>query len=596
MSSYYSVRKAQSYNSSGKQTGYFNNNWKQTSSTPATPPPPLGPLLKSLRVNDLGHDPDDQHSATIQDCEVVASYNWLDTNLSDPTILIPGLSPLWSPPSTPPQLREDNGTYHRDRNAARYPSHPLEPALVSYLRSSTKNTNTNTNTKPSASLIPSLVDIVACSSTLGNLLRFVRGQDKTFRILVEKVGNTVFFVRRENSPTETIPDVRGYGHAFPEAYTSWEGEVKGSSSHQRVLKYRFGGMGLLVRFEADGYVRDENETGKGSEQAGGPDKGKETEEWDVKVGSNNRIPDGLFSSLKVSSSGSTATSSSPSSYSSPTLTIKQSPNSLVPQSHVFDLKTRSIRARGVKDTLSEELPRLWISQIPRFILAYHTRGLFRTEDMEIKDVREDVKRWEKEQKEALGKLVGVLKWIREVIDDIEGGKMEVVHREEAVGVLEVREQGWPEDDETLDGRVDGNGSEEDLEVKKIDKIRGDKVMSDAIRAEWIAAQAGTDTADNQSDTRRKENMEKKKGKDITDQSDEGKHDNDYGDTDDDDYHESDSHAQPTRRYMFDVDDDAISWSSDFDRGDDRGWESDGADQDFTACSLEDCGYCGRCPY
>jgi DNA-directed RNA polymerase subunit H (RpoH/RPB5) len=39
---------------------------------------------------------------------------------------------------------------------------------------------------------------------------------RIFRMIVELVGQTVFLVRRENSPTERIPNVRGYGHTFPE--------------------------------------------------------------------------------------------------------------------------------------------------------------------------------------------------------------------------------------------------------------------------------------------------------------------------------------------------------------------------------------------
>ena len=64
-------------------------------------------------------------------------------------------------------------------------------------------------------------DIVACGSTLGNLLRFVRGQDKPFRFLAQVIGNTVFFLRKENDPRELIPDVRGYGHSSPEANMTW---------------------------------------------------------------------------------------------------------------------------------------------------------------------------------------------------------------------------------------------------------------------------------------------------------------------------------------------------------------------------------------
>src|SRR5437764_7357210 len=91
---------------------------------------------------------------------------------------------------------------------------------------------------------------------MGNLLRFVRKIDKPFRFHVEVVGNTVFFIRREISPTELIPNVRGYGHTFPEAYTTWETDARGSESHQRIVMYTFGGLKCLVRFESDGYLRD----------------------------------------------------------------------------------------------------------------------------------------------------------------------------------------------------------------------------------------------------------------------------------------------------------------------------------------------------
>ena len=61
------------------------------------------------------------------------------------------------------------------------------------------------------------VDIIGCGNTLNNLFRFARGDAASFRMLVEVIGNTVFFIRRENSPTEVYTGIRGYGHTFPEA-------------------------------------------------------------------------------------------------------------------------------------------------------------------------------------------------------------------------------------------------------------------------------------------------------------------------------------------------------------------------------------------
>ena len=75
-----------------------------------------------------------------------------------------GRPPRWTPSRDDIQLREDSGRYYRDKNAAKFPNHPFAPAITACLASS-----------------PSVlddVDVVACGSTLGNLLRFVRGQDK----------------------------------------------------------------------------------------------------------------------------------------------------------------------------------------------------------------------------------------------------------------------------------------------------------------------------------------------------------------------------------------------------------------------------------
>lgn len=51
-----------------------------------------------------------------------------------------------------------------------------------------------------------------------NLLRFVSKVDPEFRVLVEIIGSTVFLTRRENSLTQTILNIYGFGRMFLEAY------------------------------------------------------------------------------------------------------------------------------------------------------------------------------------------------------------------------------------------------------------------------------------------------------------------------------------------------------------------------------------------
>jgi len=109
-----------------------------------------------------------------------------------------GMPALWDPPSEAMKLPQDSGRYFRDQNAARHPKHPMEPAVKAVL---TQNPHFNTEA----------VDVFGCTSTLGNLLRFLKSDDKTFRFTVETVGRTVFFVRRENAPDELIAGPRGFG-------------------------------------------------------------------------------------------------------------------------------------------------------------------------------------------------------------------------------------------------------------------------------------------------------------------------------------------------------------------------------------------------
>lgn len=392
----------------------------------SSPEPPLGDLLHSLNGSNLNDDAKRYMSeCVITDCRAVASYNWLDRE--EPTVVIPGSSyrlsrsqhetdktpgipPRWTPPSEPHQLTPDNGQYFRDPNAARYSKHPVEPAVAAVL-----------------AMDPAIsrdVDIFACGSTLGNLLRFIRGEDKQFRMLVEVVEGAVFFIRRENTARELIPNVKGYGHSFPEAYTTWDARVKGSASHQRVISYQFGGLKLLLRFEGDGYLLDDNEklqNGDGDYKLFTPNDLSATQTVDELADELNhnrltgaRPADG--SSLKTTYGG-----------------------VLVNHDYTFELKTRSVRkkeAETFEDTFGDQLPRLWVSQIPKFILAYHRNGLF--EDINIKDIRSDVKVWERDHVDILSRLAALLHRIVGLVMSRPDGKLELRHN--TIRTLEVREQ------------------------------------------------------------------------------------------------------------------------------------------------------------
>ncbi|KAF4948839.1 hypothetical protein FSARC_13633 [Fusarium sarcochroum] len=360
------------------------------STVKASPALPLGKLIERIDRDSLEAS-DDSARAEIANVKVVASYNWISS--SSPEIMIPGQPPKWTPMKGPHKLTGDSGEYYRDVNAASYPKHPLEPTIVSV-------------TKMNPNPIP--VNIVACGSTIGNLLRFARGVDldRSFRILVELVGDTVHFVRRENTPKELIPDVRGFGHTFPEAYTTW-----GSA---------FGGLDLMVRFEGDGFI-----------EASSPRK------MNTKAKSGDALIQ--MQSLGISQSLSNGTGS---------LEVSEGGES-VPQSSVFDLKTRSVMARG-KNHLGEQLPRLWIAQVTQFLLAYHERGLFKEENIDIRNVKADIDEWQDLNQSSLKRLAALLRLIVDRVRASKDGKLELIWSNS--GSLEIRQQ-LPGASDVLSGPV-----------------------------------------------------------------------------------------------------------------------------------------------
>ncbi|KAE8133684.1 hypothetical protein BDV38DRAFT_295945 [Aspergillus pseudotamarii] len=365
------------------------------------PSPRLGPTLTTIEHDDLHFSRKDWKITDVRD---IASYNWL--NRKTATIMIPGKPPAWTPLSEPTKLKEDAGQYFRDQNAARYPSYPFQPAVEAIFE-----------TYPGFPTAE--VDIVGCGSTLGNLLRFARNIDKKFRFVVQCVGRTVFLIRRENSPTQTIPDVRGYGHTFPEAYTTWDAEVKGSDSHQRIIQYSLGGLNCLVRFEADGYHLDliaEKSPGEHSTKQGS-------------AAQDERTVDQLLGAFNDSSISSY--------YSANKALTREIGGGYIPQAAIFDLKTRSIR-RKEQDFLGEQLPRLWISQIPNTVLAFHRFGVF--EEIQKTDAREMIGKWETEEEDSLRKFVELLNMLVAFARGQPDGQLEVFH-DEGSSVLELREVG-----------------------------------------------------------------------------------------------------------------------------------------------------------
>ena len=260
------------------------------------------------------------------------------------------------------------------------------------------------------------IDVVICRNTMAKLFDFVTVNSKAFEIDVEIIGDKAVFVRKEKKTTEVIDGFRGFGHNFPEKYTRWDSEVKGSSSHHRVAEYVFGGLKYLLRFESDCYL---------AEKAGSIDKAPPAPQ-----GSKAGFVDteALLSSSDTMSIGERRPTTDQA------LVVRKGGRE-VDQAAAVEIKTRAAHKPLDMDSV---LPRLWISQTPNLIAAYHKGGRF--DDVQILDVRKDISKWEEQNSGNLRKLNTL---IRRIIDTVqESNSMKCRVRGSESGNLEI----WALDD------------------------------------------------------------------------------------------------------------------------------------------------------
>lgn len=199
-----------------------------------------------------------------------------------------------------------------------------------------------------------------------------------------------------NHQKEVIPDVRGYGHSFLDSFTSHEDKLKKTESHQRVISYSFGGLKCVLRFECDGYFADK----------------------DGEL-------DATASELKDLNLPKTPTSN---------LIQSEKSGKAVPQESIIEIKTRS-QAKGTLD-MNEQLPRLWLRQIPNLITAYHFRGKFA--DVQEQAVKQDTLSWEAEHEAELQSFASILRQLIVEVKRASHLKLELCRT--GLGPLELREQ------------------------------------------------------------------------------------------------------------------------------------------------------------
>lgn len=330
-------------------------------------------IISHSDLEDLGQ------SAQVTHVRHLSSYSWIEA--STPTILVPGVPPLWNPPRGPQKLEKDSGFVYIAQNAARHPDCPMEPLFRSlFIEHPTFHLPT--------------VDVITDRNVIRKLLQFVRPDQtsyplEAFTINAEVVQNTIIFRRTEAATSEVIGpnNFRGFGHQFEQRYTT--AEVSGSTGHYRILSFRFCGMSFVVRHVTDGYAKTDAIGHKGADSDSLTNLLR-----DLSLKTNN---DDSYTSIAESK-----------------LRIQRG-GQVVPPSSIIEIKTRT---RKKLVDIDEIAPQLWVSQTPKLVRAYHVGGQFL--DPKVEDVAAKIRDWEAKHQPDLMKLGWLIKRIISIANELGG--------------------------------------------------------------------------------------------------------------------------------------------------------------------------------
>lgn len=223
-----------------------------------------------------------------------------------------------------------------DQNADRNPRSPIEPLIRAVL-----------TVQPEFAFDG--LDIVSDRRPLSHLLNFARNPKEcsSFKFGVQLVGKTLILVRIEDKTRDYSTHLQ-YRNAFEQTYTAVEPVAKRTTSHHRILNYKFGGINLLVRFVADAYLPKHPSvvTGEPTESSAA-DLVKWTNAMTLASPPPSLEDPNVARGVFVVDGG-----------------------RLVPQAAVLELTTRSAFSK-IPFKINTKIPDLWISQTPHFVGAYY---------------------------------------------------------------------------------------------------------------------------------------------------------------------------------------------------------------------------------
>jgi len=244
-----------------------------------------------------------------------------------------------------------------------FPNCPLEPLFRAL-----------SITKPELDL--NSFDVITDRRNLRLLLAFVSGQirKEEFRWDVEVVGNSVLFSRWIDWESRGRP--AGYGREFEQHFAKIPRCASGSLVHKRAVAYTLGGLRMMVRFEVDACLEAPAERREGE-----------------------RVEE--FMGHRVIVGG-----------------------ALVKDEGVVEMKSKQTGSRN--RTYDQDLTQMWLSRTPILCEGIHERGVFHTVSVSNRQENGEFLQWEEANQARIGKLVAVIRMLKDMMEKAEGERFAVV--------------------------------------------------------------------------------------------------------------------------------------------------------------------------
>ncbi|KAI0354854.1 hypothetical protein OH77DRAFT_1404162 [Trametes cingulata] len=429
--SYYNSRGTTSGYGRGRAGGGYSSQYS-TRERPATLPPDRD-LKAGLRPQAVRTLSKPQPAASTgrsikpENVKYIGSYNWVEE--TDPTIIVPGSPPIWQDKPLPYRIPFDTGVRMIDQNGYRMGD---KSCLLPLFRAVEIVAEENADT----SLDWRTIDIVTDRNGLRKLMRWLQHSDssfgeplKEFRIDLQLGGNKTVLMHRWEKRCREIatPPKSGCGISFERQTTSPAPGCQRSTGHHRIVRYEFGGLKMVVRFEVDACTAQPRQT------TSPPRTSTATRITSSRTTNAAENVDSLADAL----AGLGVSTSTSNTSSSDAISVIRA-GTQVPQSTIVELVTRSKKYVDQFDW-AEQYPQLLLSSTPHLLLGVHDRGTFERVkkhalgSAEMRHVETDPR-----IQRAFGQLVAVLRTIQALVKERgERGRLSLVCQD---GVLKVYER------------------------------------------------------------------------------------------------------------------------------------------------------------